>query len=310
MPTNSAVREMLPPKRLICATQIFALEHLARFAQRQAHQLLAAIAVRHGRHHRADVRRQHVGVDHRVRVAAGEDHQPLDVVAQLAHVARPVVRLQHGHRVLADAALRQAGRLRDLVHEIVDQLGNVLAPLGQRRHADRHHRQAVIEILAEAAVGDLRLEIAAVEETMRTSTDTLAVPPTRWNVWSTSTRRILFCVSRGMSAISSMNSVPPCASSSAPTLRCCGAVRLVDAEQLDLHALRRDGGGVDDDERPARARRQLRGWCARPAPCRSPTGRRSGCGCWSARRFSIAWRSWLIAGDWPIKRGRRPARAA
>ena len=47
MPTNSAVREMLPPKRLICANQIFALEHFARLAQRQSHQLLAAIAVRH-----------------------------------------------------------------------------------------------------------------------------------------------------------------------------------------------------------------------------------------------------------------------
>ncbi len=56
---------------------------------------------------------------------------------------------------------------------------------------------------------------------MRTSTATLVEPPTRWNVWSTSTRRILFWVSRGMSAISSMNSVPPWASSSAPTLRCC-----------------------------------------------------------------------------------------
>ena len=55
---------------------------------------------------------------------------------------------------------------------------------------------------------------------MRTSTATLVEPPTRWKVWSTSTRRILFWVSRGMSAISSMNSVPPWASSSAPTLRC------------------------------------------------------------------------------------------
>src|ERR1043166_1773890 len=54
---------------------------------------------------------------------------------------------------------------------------------------------------------------------MRTSTSTLLGPPTRWKVWSTSTRKILFCVSRGMSPISSMNSVPWCASSSAPTLR-------------------------------------------------------------------------------------------
>src|SRR5688500_7564758 len=33
--------------------EIFALEHLARIAQRQAHQVLAAIAVRQARHHRA-----------------------------------------------------------------------------------------------------------------------------------------------------------------------------------------------------------------------------------------------------------------
>src|SRR5689334_23804058 len=43
-------------------------------------------------------------------------------------------------------SLRQSGRDRNLVHEIVDQLGNVLAPLGQWRDADRDHGQAVIEV--------------------------------------------------------------------------------------------------------------------------------------------------------------------
>ena len=43
----------------------------------------------------------------------------------------------------------------------------------------------------------------AVDEMMRTSTWTRVVPPTRWKFWSTSTRRILLCVSRGMSATSS-----------------------------------------------------------------------------------------------------------
>ena len=140
--------------------EIFALEHFARLAQRQAHELLAAVAVRHGRHHRADVLRQHIGGDHRIRIAAGKDHQPFDVVAQLAHVARPVVRLQHRHGVLADLPLGQAGGLRNLLHEIFDELRNVLAALRQRRHADRHDRQAVIEILAEFAGGDLRLDVA------------------------------------------------------------------------------------------------------------------------------------------------------
>ena len=105
---------------------------------------------------------------------------------------------------------------------------------------------------------------------MRTLTSTLLVPPTRWKVWSTRTRRILFWVSRGMSAISSMNSVPPCASSSAPTLRGLLAARLLDAEQLDLHPLRRDRRGIDDDEGRVRARLTV-AWMVRavsslPAP--------------------------------------------
>ena len=58
-----------------------------------------------------------------------------------------------------------------------------------------------------------------------------------------------------MSAISSMNSVPPWASSSAPALRACSPLRLLDAEQFDFHPLRRDRRGVDDDERSLGAAR-------------------------------------------------------
>ena len=44
------------------------------------------------------------------------------------------MRLQDRERVVADAALGQAGRLRNLLLEIFDQFRNILAPLGQRRH--------------------------------------------------------------------------------------------------------------------------------------------------------------------------------
>ena len=94
-------------------------------------------------------------------VARREDDRPLDDVAQLAHIARPVVRLQHGHGVVADQPLGQAGRERDLLHEIFDQMRNVLAALGQRRHAHRYDREAVIEVLAELAGRDLGLDVAA-----------------------------------------------------------------------------------------------------------------------------------------------------
>ena len=35
-----------------------------------------------------------------------------------------------------------------------------LAPLAQRRDAQRHHLEAVVEVLAEAPLGDLLLEVA------------------------------------------------------------------------------------------------------------------------------------------------------
>ncbi len=68
--------------------------------------------------------------------------------------------MQYRHRVLADLAFRQAGVGRNLIHEIVDQFGDVLAPLRQRRDADRHYRQPVIEIFAEPARGDLFFQVA------------------------------------------------------------------------------------------------------------------------------------------------------
>jgi hypothetical protein len=33
------------------------------------------------------------------------------------------------------------------------QSGDILAPLGKRRHADGHHREAIVQVLAEAVLG-------------------------------------------------------------------------------------------------------------------------------------------------------------
>src|SRR5690606_41345531 len=67
-----------------------------------------------------------------------QDHQALDVVLELTNVARPVVRLQHGERVVADTSRPNTGLAGDLAHETVDQERYILAPLGERRHKDRH----------------------------------------------------------------------------------------------------------------------------------------------------------------------------
>ena len=71
-------------------------------------------------------------------------------------IARPVIGLQRRQRVLADAPRRHAGTLRGALHEMARQHGHVLAAFAQRRHAQRDHVEAIEQILAEAAGGDLR----------------------------------------------------------------------------------------------------------------------------------------------------------
>ena len=62
--------------------------------------------------------------------------------------------------LIGRSAAAQALRARQGVDEIVDQFGDVLAALRQRWDADRHHVQAVEQVLAEAALGDLGLQVA------------------------------------------------------------------------------------------------------------------------------------------------------
>ncbi len=49
--------------------------------------------------------------------------------------------------------------LRQQRREVRHQQRNVLAPLAERRHVDRHHVEPVEQVLAEPAGGDLRLEL-------------------------------------------------------------------------------------------------------------------------------------------------------
>src|SRR5205823_7334008 len=106
--------------------KVIAFEHFPRLAERQPHDVLAIVAGRHRRHHRADVLRQHVGSDDHFRPAARQNHDSLDIVAELSDVSGPDVGLQYCHRVLAYLAFRYSRSHRNLIHELVDQLWNVL----------------------------------------------------------------------------------------------------------------------------------------------------------------------------------------
>jgi GNAT superfamily N-acetyltransferase len=89
-----------------------------------------------------------------------ENRHPLDNIAQLTDVARPVMTLEHGEDVGVEVSGSKVVAGAELGEEVGGQLAHVVEPLAQRRHADWHDAQAVEEILAEPALGDQRVEAA------------------------------------------------------------------------------------------------------------------------------------------------------
>ena len=69
--------------------------------------------------------------------------------------------LQDGHGVLAHLAARQARGERELLHEEVHEVWNIVPPLGEGRNPDRHHRETVEEILPEKPLLDRQSKIPA-----------------------------------------------------------------------------------------------------------------------------------------------------
>ncbi len=93
-------------------------------------------------------------------VAAAEHHRALDGVLQLAHVAGPGVVLEHAAAASSEkprTALRVLRRVA--LQEVLGEQRNVLAPRGQRGDAHLDHVEAVVEVLAEAALLHLALQV-------------------------------------------------------------------------------------------------------------------------------------------------------
>ena len=81
-----------------------------------------------------------------------EDERPLEHVLELAHVSGPVVveeRLHRGRGHRRDRLAVLGRRARD---ERLDEEGNVLLPVAQRRQRDGDDAEAVIEVLAELSL--------------------------------------------------------------------------------------------------------------------------------------------------------------
>ena len=84
----------------------------------------------------------------------------LDDVAQLADVARPVVLAEFAEPLGRGLPPRPLILGRKLLGEELDEMRNVFDAMPQRRHAQLDHVQAIEQILAEAAFGHFRFELA------------------------------------------------------------------------------------------------------------------------------------------------------
>src|SRR5262249_28280507 len=86
-----------------------------------------------------------------------EDDAALDVVAELAHVARPIVLRHLGERAHEQALLVGHG---ELLQKDAREDEQVVEALAERRHANLEDGEAEVEVLAEATLVDLALEVA------------------------------------------------------------------------------------------------------------------------------------------------------
>src|SRR5438093_2630495 len=106
----------------------------------------------------ADARGQVVAVDALSRVDG--EHQAVHLVGELTHVARPGVGLQRPQCVAVEAARRAALALLAAGEEVRHERRQVGHTVPERRHADRKHGEAVVEVQAEATRRHLGLERA------------------------------------------------------------------------------------------------------------------------------------------------------
>ena len=99
-------------------------------------------------------------VIHREDRPFGQHHRPLDHIPQFAHIPRPRISLEAGHGFRGQVHHGFRYLAADFRQEMAHHLGNVIAPLAQRRHGDGNDIEPVIEILPERPFPDCRLQVA------------------------------------------------------------------------------------------------------------------------------------------------------
>ena len=159
MPTKLAVREMLPPKRLICAIR-YSRSNISRASR-------SAQAGEGGAEHAAGARRRSRGGLERPAPRARSAPCSGPRISARSSVLRSW-RTLPGQRMVCSCASASGASARSgrpwvrvqLLEEVPGELGDVLAPRLEARDADRHHVQPVEELGAEAPGLHLAGEVA------------------------------------------------------------------------------------------------------------------------------------------------------
>ena len=105
---------------------------------------------------------------HRLRQVVAADavvlrrqHRALDAVLELAHVARPRIRLHRVERRHREARHPLAVLRAQAVEEVAREQHHVVATVGEARQPDREHGEPVVQVLAEELARHQALEVAA-----------------------------------------------------------------------------------------------------------------------------------------------------
>ena len=167
------------------------------------------------------------------------------------------MRLQDSHGVVANPAFWQSCRMRNLIHEIFDEIGDIFAPLGQRRNPNRHHGQTMIQVFPEFAFDDQGFKISCgrrhdpyIDGDLGAAANALKrlVDEHTQDLVLRLPRKVGDIVNKQRAAMGVFERA------GFASFRPIG---LVDAEQFDFHPLRRNCGGIYDNKRSVRPSRKL-----------------------------------------------------
>ncbi len=183
-------------------------------------------------------------------ITAGAQKRFAQDVLQLPHIARPRLFFQLLERIGLDDRLGDLQRFAMPAQEVLDEEGNIFAPVAQGWQGERRHVEAIEQILAKAAGGDGPFEIdMSRRDDADVDLDVFPSADTRDGFFLQDAEELRLCA-HGKLADSSRKSVPLSACSKRPMRRTSAPVKAPFSwpKSSLSSSVSGDGGAIDGDE--------------------------------------------------------------